>query len=152
MVALASAFVSLIPKTDEFRRTAERDLSASGTSAGKGFGNSFSKEAMTNWRVGSGKFIGEGEKTGRETGKRFGSGMASGMGGLGSAVKGLTAAFAGMAAISVFKGFIDEARESVRTGRITESVLKSTGNAAHVTAGHIGDLANAISALRRSST
>ena len=83
-----------------------------------------------------------------ETGRKFGflaarsHGMTAGMtAGFGK----IAAAMGAVATISVFKGFIDEARESGRVSRITENVIKSTGGAAKVTAGHVGDLATKLS-------
>lgn len=63
-------------------------------------------------------------------------------GGLG---KTLVAGFAGIATVSVFKGFIDEAEESRKVGRLTAQVIKSTGGAARLSAKQVGDLATAIS-------
>jgi hypothetical protein len=59
--------------------------------------------------------------------------------------KGLVGAFAGVASVSVFKSFIDEAQESRKIGRLTEQVIKTTGRAAHVSAKQVGELAEAIS-------
>lgn len=56
-----------------------------------------------------------------------------------------SAAFAAIQISGMFKGFIDGARESARIGRLTENVIKSTGQAAGVTAKQVGDLATAIS-------
>jgi hypothetical protein len=64
---------------------------------------------------------------------------------LGDHGKKLAGAFAGFAAVEVFKGFIDDARESAKISRITENVIRSTGGAAHVTADQVGDLATALS-------
>jgi hypothetical protein len=57
----------------------------------------------------------------------------------------LVGAFAGIAAVSAFKGFIDEAEESRKIGRLTEQVIKSTGKAAKISAKQVGALATAIS-------
>jgi hypothetical protein len=54
-------------------------------------------------------------------------------------------ALSGIAAITVFKGFINEARESNKVARLTQAAITSTGGAAHVTAKQVSDLATAIS-------
>src|SRR5690349_24749082 len=46
---------------------------------------------------------------------------------------------------TMFAGFVKDAAESARIGRLTTQVIKSTGGAAHVTAQQVGDLATAIS-------
>jgi hypothetical protein len=45
----------------------------------------------------------------------------------------------------VFSGFINDARESAKVGRVSAQVVKSTGGAAKITADQMGDLATAIS-------
>lgn len=64
------------------------------------------------------------------------------LGGLGKAFVGAAAA---MGAVSMFKGFIAEAEESRKIGRLTAQVIKTTGGAAKVTAGQVNALATAIS-------
>jgi hypothetical protein len=91
------------------------------------------------------------EKVGKvadSTDKKFGflaartHGLTAGIStGFGRAA-GALAAFAGVAAL---KGFIDDARESAKVGRLTEAVIKSTGGSAKITADQVGDLATAIS-------
>jgi len=54
-------------------------------------------------------------------------------------------AAAGVALVAGFKAVNSEATESVKTTAQTTAVIKSTGGAAHVTAGQVGDLATAIS-------
>lgn len=83
-----------------------------------------------------------------QTGRKFGflstrsNGLTAGMtAGFGKVV----AAMGAVAAVSVFKGFIDEARESRKVGALTESIIKSTGGAAKVTAKQVGALAASIS-------
>ncbi len=83
-----------------------------------------------------------------QTGRKFGilsvrsngltAGMAAGFG-------KIVAAMGAVAAVSVFKGFIDEARESRKVGALTESIIKSTGGAAKVSAKQVSALATAIS-------
>lgn len=67
----------------------------------------------------------------------------------GGAISGLTKGFVALGAVAgvggLLKGFIDEAEESRKIGRLTAQVIKTTGGAAKVTAGQVGDLATAIS-------
>jgi len=77
-------------------------------------------------------------KAGDDGGRAFGGGIKSGVG---LAV----GALAGLGLASVFKGFIEEAAESAKIGRLTDAVIKSTGGAAKLTAEQVGDLAGAIS-------
>src|SRR5258706_10758602 len=67
--------------------------------------------------------------------------------GFSNAVKGISTAFAGLAVIDFFKGTMDEARESIRTNKLTEAAIKSTGGAAMVTADQVGSLATKLSNL-----
>lgn len=64
---------------------------------------------------------------------------------LGSHGKQLAAGFAGFAVAKIFDSFISGARESNVISRVTEQRIRSTGGAAHVTAGQVGDLTAAIS-------
>lgn len=64
------------------------------------------------------------------------------IGRLGGAMAG---AFAGVAVLSAVKGFVTAAAESQAVAKQTEAVLKSTGNAAKTTAGHIGKLSEKLS-------
>lgn len=82
------------------------------------------------------------------TGRKFGflaarsHGLTAGMSlGLGK----VAAAMGAVATISVFKGFIDEARESRKVSALTESIIKSTGGAAKISAKQVGALATSIS-------
>lgn len=82
------------------------------------------------------------------TGKKFGflaartHGLTAGMtAGFGKVV----AAMGAVATVTVFKGFIDEARESRKVAALTESIIRSTGGAAKISAKQVGDLATAIS-------
>lgn len=54
-------------------------------------------------------------------------------------------AMGAVATVAVFKSFITEAQESRKVGRLTESIIKSTGGAAKVSASQVGALATAIS-------
>lgn len=71
-------------------------------------------------------------------GKRLGSGFGKMF-----AVAGGLLAAAGIG--SFLKDSIGEAREAQKVGALTESIIKSTGGAAKVTAEQVGDLASAIS-------
>ncbi len=56
----------------------------------------------------------------------------------------------GGAAVAIGAGLTDalgEAREAARIGRLTDQVIKTTGGAAHVTAGHVASLAENLSNL-----
>lgn len=64
-----------------------------------------------------------------------------------SSLEGIAKLGAAVAAVKFFTHAIDEAREAARVTRQTEAVLKSTGEAAHVTAGHVDDLASRMSEL-----
>lgn len=87
-------------------------------------------------------------KAADRTEKKFGflaarsHGLTAGMtAGFGKVV----AAMGAVATVQVFKGFIDEARESRKVAALTESIIKSTGGAAKISATQVGDLATAIS-------
>jgi hypothetical protein len=73
-------------------------------------------------------------------GLRFGSGMAKASLGIAGLAAGVAAA-----GVAMGVGFIQDARESAKVAADTAATLKSTGNAARVTADHVGDLATAIS-------
>jgi acid phosphatase family membrane protein YuiD len=87
-------------------------------------------------------------KSVERTEKKFGF-LAARTGGL---TAGMTAGFGkiagamvAVASVQVFKGFIDEARESRKVGALTESIIKSTGGAAKISAKQVGELATSIS-------
>jgi cell wall-associated NlpC family hydrolase len=65
--------------------------------------------------------------------------------GVATSLKGIAAAGAAVAAVSIFKTVIGEAREAERTTRQTEAVIKSTGGAAGVTASQVSGLADKLS-------
>lgn len=77
------------------------------------------------------------DKAGRKGG-RFGSTMKGAMGLAAGAV-----AAAGLG--SMFTGFIKDAAESARIGRLTAAVVKSTGGVANVSVAQVNELAEAIS-------
>jgi hypothetical protein len=87
------------------------------------------------------------EKTGRKVsdagdkgGRKFGGGIAAGL--------GIAAgAFAAAGIGRLFTGFIKDAAEAAKIGRLTDAVIKSTGGVANVSADQIGDLANRLSNL-----
>jgi hypothetical protein len=126
-----------------------RDTQGAGTEAGAGIERGISGKmrdvAATTSK--GGKAAGEGFS--REAGKataRGGEQVAkAGRATAGDLVKGFAIAEVGMKAIDLFGGFIDDARESAKIGALTEQVIKSTGGAAGITAGQIGDLATAVS-------
>jgi hypothetical protein len=74
---------------------------------------------------------------GKATGKTFGAGMMTGIGGV----------LAAGAIIGFFKGAFSEAQEAAKVTKLTEAVIKSTGGAANVTAGEINKLADRLSGL-----
>ncbi len=70
----------------------------------------------------------------------------TGLGGHAKRVVGMIGgAFAGIAVAGFLKDSVAEARESAKVGALTAQVIKSTGGAAKVTAGQVGQLATAIS-------
>jgi len=85
-----------------------------------------------------------GSKAGDSAGKSFGTRFKSGVATAAKAgALGLVAALG--AGIAFAKGAVAEARESQKVGALTAQVIKSTGGAAKVTAGQVGDLATALS-------
>lgn len=83
---------------------------------------------------------------GKDAGEKAGGGLKSGiLGHVKGIAAGMGVAFAAVKAVSIFKGFIADARESARVSAITASVIKSTGGAAGLTAKQVGSLATAIS-------
>src|SRR5690349_3849156 len=117
MAALASVFVNVLPQTNQFAPQLHRQLSKVNAS-----------------------------RAGVSVGQSLGHGMRIGVfKSIPGIAKGLVGAFAAVKAVQVFGGFIADAQESARVSRITENVIRSTGSAAKVTAGQVGDLATAIS-------
>lgn len=57
----------------------------------------------------------------------------------------IAGALAAIGAIEIFKGFINDARESAQVARITQAAIESTGGAAQVTADQIAGLAMSLS-------
>jgi len=86
-------------------------------------------------------------KAGRDGSKGFGKAFAAGIGqvAIGSILADGIRAGAG-ALKGVFAGAIDEATEAMQVGKITESIIRSTGGAAKISAKGIGDYAAALSA------
>jgi hypothetical protein len=130
VVALASVFVPVRPEFGNFGRdmkgglaagfnATEADVAVAGQRHGRVYGQRFTQE-------GSGQV------------KRGTSSFREGLGGIATGM-------AAVAGIQVFAGFIADARESNRIGRLTENVIRSTGGAAHVTADQVGELATSIS-------
>jgi len=77
------------------------------------------------------------ERAGRQ-GHGFGTSISGGM-------KLAAGALAAAGLGTMFAGFISDAAESAKIGRLTTQVIKSTGGAAGITAKQVGDLATAIS-------
>jgi hypothetical protein len=114
---VASAYVSLLPSLRGGAGAISREIN--------GPLNTASSTAGTN--------------AGRTYGRKFG-GAASGL--MKAALGGVLVA----GAAGFLKDAFSEAREAQKVGAQTEQVIKSTGSAAKVTAGQIGDLSSAISA------
>lgn len=86
------------------------------------------------------------ERQGQAVARRFGAGFTPAVSGVAAgAAKGFAGAFAVIQGVKVFAGFIEEARESERIGRLTEAVIKSTGGSARITADQVGQLATTLS-------
>lgn len=83
-----------------------------------------------------------GTKAGEHIGKTMGDGAMGSVAGLGK--KLLIGAGIG-AGFSFLGDLISEARESAKVAAITSNAIRSTGGAAKITAGQVGDLATAIS-------
>lgn len=79
---------------------------------------------------------------GRTASRSFGGAFT---GGLKSVIAPALTALGGLAIGGLISDSIGEAREAQKVGALTESIIKSTGGAAQVTAKHVGDLASAIS-------
>jgi acid phosphatase family membrane protein YuiD len=117
VAALAKVFVEVAPQTDRFEPDLKRKLA----------------------RV-------DGSRAGISIGQSLGGGMRVGVfKSIPGIAKGLIAGFAALKGIQVFGGFIADAQESARVGRLTTQVIRSTGGAARVTADQVGNLATAIS-------
>jgi hypothetical protein len=99
------------------------------------------REDMTGFRPGVQRGASE---AGTAAGKSFHSSFLGSIKGIAT---GAAALIAGGAVIGFFKDSIAEQRESIRVGKLTAQVLKSTGSAARVTAGQVGDLATRLSNL-----
>jgi NlpC/P60 family len=82
-----------------------------------------------------------GEQIGTQVGKGVHTGLRSALVGVG---KVLAAAFAVKIGVDILSGFIADAREASRVGRITAATIQATGGAANVTAKQVGDLAKAM--------
>lgn len=83
---------------------------------------------------------------GVSSGKRLGGGVMGGFKAAIGPIAGVMAATMGIQAVGNFlRSANDEARESQKVNKVTAQIIKSTGKAAGMTAGQIGDLATAIS-------
>lgn len=143
---LASAFIRVRPDTSSFKSDAEKGIGDAGASAGKKFGDEFTRNSRSKLAGNRSQLVKEFQDQGRSAGEKSGSAFGSSFGGhLSSLAKVAATAFAGIGAINIFKDFISEARESINTGKATAAVLKATGGVANVSADQIGNLAGAIS-------
>jgi cell wall-associated NlpC family hydrolase len=79
--------------------------------------------------------------SGKTAGTHFTSGFRTAAIGIGGV---LTAAFAAVGAVRLFTGFIADAREAARVGRITAATIQATGGAANITAKQVDALARAM--------
>lgn len=77
---------------------------------------------------------------GREAGAGFTSGFKENLKGL---AESLGVIYAGEKAIEFLKGSVEAAREANKVSAVTEARMKSTGDAAHVSASHVEELAKA---------
>jgi phage-related protein len=84
-------------------------------------------------------------RAGNDSGRAVAKGLGGGLSLARGAVAGLGAGLVAIGAKRVLGGLIGEAREAARVTRLTENVIRSTGGAANVTAGHVGDLAEKVS-------
>jgi hypothetical protein len=117
-VEVGTAYLTVVPSAKGFAGKLQADLGGGMAAAG-------SKAADT---------------ASKSFGSRFKSGMVTAAKAGALAVGGALALGVGFA-----KDAVAEARESQKVGALTEQVIKSTGGAAKVTAGQVGDLATAIS-------
>jgi len=79
---------------------------------------------------------------GKNAGDDFHKAAKPGIGRLGVSI---AAVFSGLGVLKFLKSVFDEARESVKVGKLTEAVIKSTGGAAKITAGQVAKLAQSMS-------
>lgn len=123
MPPLAEAFVRIRPATQGFEAEARRDVGKAGAGIaregakhGKAFGSTFVKSSVGPFRS-----------------------LVGVVGGP------LVGAFAAVAGVKAFAGFVGDARESIKVGKLTAQVIKTTGGAAKISADQVGALATAIS-------
>jgi len=146
MVALATAFVRIAPETTAFKSEAEKLLGAAGVSAGKKMGDTAGSSAAKAFKSSGKELVKVGEEHGGETGKKFKEKFIEVI-----SVKELAAKLSGIftvaAGVEMFRGFIDAAREATRYTQLTEAVLKSTGEQAHVSAKAVEEMATQLGAV-----
>jgi hypothetical protein len=122
-VEVATAYVSLIPSFRGGVSAIEKEAGQMGAAVTNTMATHIDKETKSSGRLGK-AFSG------------IGKAMALGVGaGLGVGI-----------VTDVLGGFLTEATEAQKTGKLTAAALKSTGGAAHVTAQQVADLAQALSA------
>jgi hypothetical protein len=124
MGVLRTAYVNVLPKTDQFdpelkKRLRRIDTKGEGERHGKVFGASFV-------RASAGPF------------RSIGGMLTRSLGGV---VAGLGA----VAGIHAFAGFVADAEDSAKVAKLTAATIKATGGAAKISAVAVGNLATAIS-------
>jgi phage-related protein len=134
---IGDAFLALHPEVSgpEVARVA--------ANAGKDFGDQFTRGVDGRLRDSRGRFVktlddsvgSASTSSGSAHGKLFGTSFVSAAVGL----------MAGVSVFNVLKDSLAEARESVRVTNLTEAAIRSTGGAAKISAGQIGELATALS-------
>lgn len=135
---LADAFIRIRPDMRKFGPQLKGSTEKAGREAGGNTGRAFSSGMSNAARAGMAR---AGRSAAQTYHKSF---TSSGLALVGKALAGFAVA---KAAIGFVRGAISEARESVKVQRVTEAVIRSTGGSAKVTAKHVGNLANSLSAM-----
>lgn len=104
-------------------------------------------DAFVRVRGDTGSLVGDLNKAAKAAGTSSGGAFAGSFGSAIRGVAGLVAGvFAGREVLTFLKESISEQRESVKVNNITAAAIRSTGAAAHVSAGQIGNLADSLGA------
>lgn len=104
------------------------------------------EEAKLKRRLGNIDTKDAGRKMGVGLSKSLGGGFRASIGGAARSMFGpLIAAGAAIGGFTLFKGFIEDAQEAAKIGRITAQVIESTGGAAKITAVQVSDLSERLS-------
>jgi len=90
------------------------------------------------------QITGQAGSAGTKAGQALGAGITGQASGI---ARGVAGVFAAVGAASFIKGSLREAEEAAKVGRLTESVIRSTGGAAGVTAAQVEKLANSLSTV-----